>query len=294
MDLLFDIVQQALNGLMYGSSYALIALGFTLMWGVMRRVNLAYGPTAIVGAYIGLWASSTLEAPILLVFVASVLGSVAMGVFVELFSFRLLKGAPERAHLMSTIGMLILLEEAIVRVTAAMPFSFPNPLELTSVHLGPFYLRGDLLALLGAGLFSTLAFSFLVYRTRFGRAVRAVSENIPAARLLGVSVARISSFTFIATSALGGGTGFFVAMVIGALKPDLGSIITIKGLVAMVLGGFGSIPGAVLGGLLLGVVEFQAMWFLGVGYRDLFAYLLLFAFLVFRPSGLLGEEPAKV
>lgn len=287
--ILIDLLQQALSGFMYGSAYALIALGFTLIWGVLRRLNLAYGPTVIAGAYVGLAAAMFGKAPIPLVFLACLAGSTAVGFVVEYCCFRPLRNAPELAHVMSTIGMLILLEETIVRLTAAYPFSFPNPLELVSVTFGPFFLRGDLVALLLAGLCLAGTLFYVIYRTRFGRAMRAMAENPRMALLLGVEEGRVMTLTILLTSLLGGATGFFVAMSIGALKPDLGSIITIKGLVVMILGGLGSIPGAIVGGFLLGIVEFEALGFLGVGYRDIFAYLVLFALLIFRPQGLLGE-----
>jgi len=119
--------------------------------------------------------------------------------------------------------------------------------------------------------------------------MRAVAENPAVAQLLGVSVRRMNTLTFVLTSALGGVAGFLVAMTFGALQPGIAAWMTVKGLVVIVIGGLGSIPGAVLAGLLLGMVEFQALWFLGIGYRDIFAFLLLFAFLVLRPAGLMGK-----
>lgn len=286
---LIDVIQQLINGLMYGAFYALIGLGFTLFFGVMKKFNIAYGPTIMVGIYLGLIPLYAWEAPIWAVFVACVAGAVAVGFVVEFACFRFLRQGNELAPLMTTIGMLILLQEAVVIITHALPYEYPAVFGDESWELGPFLIRPDYVAMLLTGVILVIVLYVVVNRTRFGRAMRAVAENPTVARLLGVSVNRMNTLTFALTSALGGATGFFVAISLGALQPGIASWMTIKGLVVIVIGGLGSIPGAILAGLLLGVVELQALWFLGIGYRDIFAYVLLFAFLVLRPAGLLGK-----
>jgi branched-chain amino acid transport system permease protein len=291
-DTLIDIGQQLINGLMYGAFYALIGLGFTLFFGVMKKFNIAYGPTIMAGIYLGLLPLYVWKAPMWAVFVTCVAGAVVVGFIVELACFRFLRQGHELAPLMTTIGMLILLQEIVVIITHALPYEYPAVFGDESWELGPFLIRPDYLAMLLAGVILVLLLYVLVDRTRFGRAMRAVAENPAVARLLGVSVQRMNTLTFALTSALGGVTGFFVAISLGALQPGIASWMTIKGLVVIVIGGLGSIPGAILAGFLLGVVELQALWFLGIGYRDIFAYLLLFAFLVLRPAGLMGKATA--
>lgn len=286
---LLDVTQQLINGLMYGAFYALIGIGFTLFFGVMKKFNLAYGPTIMAGIYLGLIPLNFWKAPMWVVFVTCVAGAVVVGFVVELACFRYLRKGHELAPLMTTIGMLILIQEVVVIVTHARPYEYPNIFGDESLELGTFLIRPDYLAILISGIVFVVLLYMLVNRTAFGRAMRAVAENPAVSQLLGVSVGRINQLTFALTSAVGGATGFLVAMTFGALQPGIASWMTIKGLVVIVMGGLGSIPGAIFAGLLLGVVEFQALWFLGVGYRDIFAYLLLFAFLVLRPSGLMGK-----
>jgi branched-subunit amino acid ABC-type transport system permease component len=284
-----DIIQQLINGLMYGAFYALIGIGFTVLFGVMKKFNLAYGPTIMAGVYLGLIPLNLWKAPMWVVFVTCVAGAVAVGFVVELACFRYLRKGHELAPLMTTVGMLTLIQEVVVIITHAAPYEYPNIFGDESLEAGPFLIRPDYLAILISGLVIVVLLSLLVHRTAFGRAMRAVAENPAVSQLLGVSVRRMNTLTFALTSALGGVTGYLVAMTFGALQPGIASWMTIKGLVVIVIGGLGSIPGAICAGLLLGVVEFQALWFLGIGYRDIFAYLLLFGFLVLRPSGLMGR-----
>lgn len=286
---LLDVIQQLINGLMYGAFYALIGIGFTVLFGVMKKFNLAYGPTIMAGVYLGLIPLNLWKAPMWVVFVTCVAGAVAVGFVVEFACFRYLRKGHELAPLMTTLGMLILIQEVVVIITHAAPYEYPNIFGDESLEAGPFLIRPDYLAILISGLGFVVLLSLLVHRTAFGRAMRAVAGNPAVSQLLGVSVRRMNTLTFALTSALGGATGYLVAMTFGALQPGIASWMTIKGLVVIVIGGLGSIPGAICAGLLLGVVEFQALWFLGIGYRDIFAYLLLFGFLVLRPSGLMGR-----
>lgn len=286
---LLDVLQQTINGLMYGAFYALIGIGFTLFFGVMKKFNLAYGPTIMAGIYLGLIPLYGFKAPMWVVFCVCVVGAVAIGFVVEVACFRFVRPGNELAPLMTTAGMLILLQEAVVNITHAAPYEYPNIFGDESLEAGPFLIRPDYLAIMVSGVVFVTLLHVLVHKTTFGRAMRAVAENPRAAQLLGVSVTRINTLTFAVTSAVGGATGYLVAMTFGALQPGIASWMTIKGLVVIVIGGLGSVPGAILAGLILGVVEFQVLWFLGVTYRDIFAYLLLFAFLVLRPAGLLGR-----
>lgn len=288
--ILFDTTEQFLNGLMFGCFYALIGGGFTILFGVMRRFNLAYGSTIMAGAYASLAPYYLAGASIGAVFLTSVGGAVAVGLLVEFCCFRFLKKGHELAPLMTTIGMLIVIDEAIVYATDAVGIQYPNPFGDESFDLGPFLVRRDYLAVLVAGLLCFLAIFYVIYRTRFGRAMRAVAERPEAAQILGVSLRRVNVLTFVLTSALAGLIGFFASVSIGSARPEMAFWLTGKGLVVMVLGGLGSLPGAILGGLALGVVEFEAMWYLGGTFRDMVAFLILFLILIVRPSGFLGAR----
>ena len=289
---LLDGTEQLINGLMYGCFYALIGGGFTLLFGVLRRFNLAYGSTIMAGAYAGLIPVYLFNAPVLVLFVTTILVSVLVGLLVEFCCFRFLRKGHELAPLMTTIGMLIVIDETIVYLTDAVGLKYPAPFGDESLALGPFLIRPDYLAILVVSLVSFSAIFYLLHKTRFGRAMRAVAERPEAAQILGVSVRRVNVLTFVLTSALAGIIGFFAAVSVGSARPGMAAWLTGKGLVVMVLGGLGSFPGAIVGGLALGVLEFEAVWFLGSSYRDILAFAILFLVLMVRPGGLLGTRTA--
>jgi len=289
---LLDGTEQLINGLMYGCFYALIGGGFTLLFGVLRRFNLAYGSTIMAGAYAGLIPVYLFNAPVLVLFVTTIVVSVLVGLLVEFCCFRFLRKGHELAPLMTTIGMLIVIDETIVYLTDAVGFKYPAPFGDESLALGPFLIRPDYLAILVVSVVSFSAIFYLLYRTRFGRAMRAVAERPDAAQILGVSVRHVNVLTFVLTSALAGIIGFFAAVSVGSARPEMAAWLTGKGLVVMVLGGLGSFPGAIVGGLALGVLEFEAVWFLGSSYRDILAFAILFLVLIVRPGGLLGTRTA--
>jgi branched-chain amino acid transport system permease protein len=288
--MLFDASEQFLNGVMYGFLYALIGGGFTILFGVMRRFNMAYGSTIMAAAYVGLVPLYVFRAPVWLMVLTGMAAAILIGLLVEFCCFRFIRKGHELAPLMTTIGMLIVINEAIIHATDAVGLKYPSPFGDESLELGRFLIRPDYLAVLVAGVICFGLIFLLIYKTRFGLAMRAVAERPEAAQILGVSVRRVNVLTFVLTSALAGVIGFFAAVSVGSARPDMAVFVTGKGLVVMVLGGLGSLPGAIVGGLVLGVLEFQATWFLGATYRDILAFLILFAILVFRPSGLLGPR----
>jgi branched-subunit amino acid ABC-type transport system permease component len=288
--MLLDATEQFLNGIMYGFLYALIGGGFSILFGVMRRFNMAYGSTIMAASYVSLVPLYLFKAPVWLMVLVGLLAAVAVGLIVEFCCFRFIKKGHELAPLMATIGMLIVINETIIHATDAVGLKYPSPFGDESLELGQFLVRRDYLAVLIAGVVCFLLIFLLLYKTRFGRAMRAVAERPEAAQILGVSVRRVNVFTFVLTSALAGIIGFFAAVSVGSARPDMAIFVTGKGLVVMVLGGLGSLPGAIVGGLLLGVLEFEATWFLGATYRDILAFLILFLVLVLRPQGLLGTR----
>jgi branched-subunit amino acid ABC-type transport system permease component len=261
-----------------------------MLFGVMRRLNLAYGSTIMAAAYVSLVPLYLFKAHVLVMVLTGIAAAVAVGWLVEFCCFRFIRKGHELAPLMTTIGALIFIDHAIVQATDAAGLQYPSPFGDVSLELGRFLVRTDYLAVLVAGAVCFAIVFWVIYRTPFGRAMRAVAERPEAAQILGVNLRRVSVLTFMLTSAMAGIIGFFAAVTIGAARPDLGVFTTGKGLVVMVLGGLGSLPGAIVGGLVLGVLEFQATWFLGATYRDILAFLILFAILVFKPSGLLGAR----
>jgi branched-chain amino acid transport system permease protein len=292
-DLVLDVVQQALNGFLFGSSYALIGIGFTMIFGVMEKLNLAFGITALGGAYAALLVFQFTRAPFPVVVLASVAAAGLIGLVVEITCFRWMPGDYPLAALMATVGMLFFVEEVIVHATNGMPRAFPAPLGQAMFDLGPWLLRGDLAFMFLVCLAVMAALWLLVFRTRLGLATRAVSQQPVAAQLCGIGLRRVNAAVFVLTGMVGGVAGALIGSAVGNLSPLLALPLTVKGLVTAVLGGLGSIPGAIVGGLLLGVVEYEALYFFGIGYRDMVTYLLLFAFLVFRPGGLFGSAARR-
>jgi branched-chain amino acid transport system permease protein len=289
-DLVLDVVQQVLNGFLFGSSYALIGIGFTMIFGVMDKLNLAFGVTALAGAYVGLLVFHLTRGPFLLVFLTAVVSAGLIGLVVELTCFRWMPRDYPLAPLMATMGMLFFIDEAIAHATHGRPMAFPAPMGEVMMDLGPWLLRGDLGSVFLVSLLVMAGLWLLVYRTRLGLATRAVSQQPVAAQLCGIALVRVNAAVFVLTGMIGGIAGVLIGSAVGNLSPLLSLPLTVKGLVTAVLGGLGSIPGAIAAGLLLGIVEYEALYFFGIGYRDMVTYLLLFAFLVFRPMGLLGHR----
>src|SRR6266511_718928 len=254
-----EFLQALVDGVMLGATYSLLGLGFTLIFGVLRRLNLAFGPTILVGIYAGsLWHVSRPSslAPVVLITLG---GTLLAGAYVERCSVRALaRQAPV----------------TLVAKSRTMPY--PAPVRLLTVEAGPILLRAEGLLMWGGATLLMAALFLLLYRTRFGTAVRAVTDSAEAASLMGVNVAGIGAAAFLVASAVGGVAGLLIAASQQQVTPYFGLWATVKGLTAMLLGGAGSLAGAVAGGLILGVVETQTLSFWGGEWRDLAAYALLF------------------
>jgi len=280
---LADFVQNTLDGLALGATYALLALGFTLIFGVLRRANLAYGPAIMLGAYAATWTYLQFHAGLIAVFLVMVLISVLAGAYVERLCFAPHRAGSALAAMVASFALWMQLEEL---ATLALPrhlYAFPMLFEDGLLALGPFTLRAEAALMLAAAAAICAGVWALLHRTRFGTAVRAVIQNPTAAGLAGIDVPRISVLIFALASAIGGVTGFLIVASHGQVTPMLGMWSTLKGLLAMMLGGLGSLPGAVAGGLALGLLEAHSQWYLGPQFRDFLAYLLLFALLALRP-----------
>src|SRR3989441_1198845 len=286
---MIDLVQNTIDGVMIGSSYGLLALGFTMIFGVMRRLNLSYGPSIMIGGYLGTVLYLNSGAGPLAVAGAVVLGAVVAGVYVERLCFAPMPAGAGIASMVSSFAIWMQLEQAAILVLPRHTYPFPPLATAAPLELGPFLVRIDHLIMLVCALALAAAVHLVLYRTRFGLALRAIIGNPVAAHLVGIDVRRAVLLAFAGASAIGGAAGFLVLAVDQQVTPMFGMWATLKGLIAMMIGGLGSIPGAVVGGLLLGIVEAHSQWYFGPQIRDLVAYVVLFAFLVVRPGGLLGR-----
>jgi branched-chain amino acid transport system permease protein len=280
-----DYIQAAFDGLLFGTTYSLIGIGFTLIFGVMHKINMSFAAASIAGAYCGLLAPLAATQP-WAIFLTAVLASGVIGYAIYICCFRFVPLASPLAPLMCTIGMLLLVDEIVVHLTDGMPKNYPALYDGDPVELGPFLLRADLMGVFLVSVAAMAVLLLLLYRTRLGMATRAVAQQPVAAQLCGIRLQQVSAQTFVITSMLGGLAGAMVGASVGVLSPLLSLPLTTKGLIVTVIGGLGSIPGAIVAGLLVGAAEnlFQAAR--GVTERDIYVMLLLFIFLVLRPSGL--------
>ncbi|TMH66134.1 MAG: branched-chain amino acid ABC transporter permease, partial [Betaproteobacteria bacterium] len=257
-------------------------LGFTLIFGVLRRANLSYGPAIMFGAYAATWASLNFQMGLILLFAITVAATTLAGAYVERLCFAPHRRGTAITAMVASFALWMQFEELATLVLPRHLYAFPALYAGDPLTLGPLTLRVEAIVMMLVAILACAALWFMLYRTRFGAAVRAVIDNPVAAGLAGISVAAISVRVFALASAIGGVTGFLVVSAQEQVTPMLGMWSTLKGMLAMMLGGLGSLPGAVAGGLALGLLEAHGQWYLGPQLRDFLAYFVLFALLALR------------
>jgi branched-chain amino acid transport system permease protein len=286
------LVQQLINGLSLGSLYALIAIGYTLVYGILRLINFAHGDLLMVAAYIAVMGVGLFTWPWPVAFGLAVVLTGLLGVLLERGAYRPLRRAPRISLLISAIAASFLLENLVLVLAGGRPKAFPVPgfFAGTLRWNGLFIPRLSLLIPLATAALLVILF-FIVYRTQVGRAMRAISLDLETVSLMGIDVNRIIAFTFLLGSLLAGAGGLLWSMKYPQVNPFMGILPGLKAFIAAVLGGIGNVTGAVLGGFLLGMLEVLIVAFFPAwaGYRDALAFTLLIALLLVRPTGLLGE-----
>jgi branched-chain amino acid transport system permease protein len=291
---MLDFIQAVLDGVLYGTTYALIGIGFTLVFGVMRKINMAYASASIGAAYVALVIGSLAgAASAWLVFGLSFVIGGLFGLLVYLICFHLIPLGNENATLMSTVGLLLLVDELIAHATQGAPQSYPAAFDEAMVHIGALSIRGDLIFVFAISVIAMAALLALLYRTRLGLATRAVAQQPVAAQLCGIRVVKVNALTFVITGLLGGLAGALVCAAVGTLSILITGPLTVKGLIVTVIGGLGSVPGAIAAGLMVGALENAFQFLRGVTERDLYVMLLMFAFLIFRPNGIFAGKPGR-
>ncbi|MFY9975705.1 MAG: branched-chain amino acid ABC transporter permease [Chromatiaceae bacterium] len=301
------LLQQVLNGLILGSLYALVALGYTMVYGILELINFAHGEIVMLGALVSVTVLAALTGagvPVVLALPLALAAAVAVcvstGVLVERVAYRPLRNAPRLAPLITAIGVSIVLQNLAMIIWGRQYLSFPPVLDIQIFELhGATVTNVQILIVAVAGV-TMAGLLLLVQRTRLGRAMRATAQNREVAGLMGVDVNRVIAATFAVGSALAAVAGLLIAAYYGIAHYNMGFMLGLKAFSAAVLGGIGNIPGALLGGLLLGVIESLGAGyigdltggFLGSHYQDIFAFFILILVLIFRPSGLLGERVA--
>ncbi|HTL70407.1 MAG TPA: branched-chain amino acid ABC transporter permease [Candidatus Eisenbacteria bacterium] len=297
-------LQQLFNGLTIGMVYALIALGYTMVYGVIQLINFAHGEVFMVGAFLGLsvllafgslWAAAPLVVVLAAVFVVSVAGSAALGAAIERVAYKPLRGSPKLTALITSIGVSFFLQNAVMLIFGSKEQSVPDVLPPVFFQLGPVSLSLVQLVIFAVSLAFMVSLTWFVKNTRPGKAMRALAEDPDAARLMGISVDAMIRMTFVLGSALAAVAGSLFSLYYGSVNFHDGYLAGLKAFTAAVFGGIGSIPGAMLGGVLLGVFEALGAGYISSEWKDVFAFVLLGGVLIFKPSGLLGENlPEKV
>jgi branched-chain amino acid transport system permease protein len=288
-------LQQIVNGLSLGSIYALIALGYTMVYGVLRLINFAHGDVYMVGAYVGYYLSRKLrgEEPSILgaifVMVASMAACAVLGILIERFAYRPVRRESRLTLLITAIGVSLFIENAAQLVFGADPKFFPSLAPRADFLVAGVRLTSEQLTVITVSILLMVLLRFFILKTRTGKAMRAVSFSLDASKLMGISTDSIIAITFALGSALAAAAGVLIGMQIPKIDPLMGIMYGLKAFVAAVLGGIGNIPGAVLGGLLIGVSEVMVVGYLSSTYRDAIAFGILILVLILRPQGLLGR-----
>jgi branched-chain amino acid transport system permease protein len=289
------LLQQLVNGLTQGAIYALIALGYTMVYGTLQLINFAHGEVYMVGAFMGMYVAKwtgVADAPtipgVLLVALVTMVFCAVLGMTIERVAYRPMRKSTRLNMLITAIGVSLLLQNLGLLVFGAID-NFPPLLPKTQWTIGGVVLRSNDLVILGTTVTLMIILHQLVERTQIGRAMRAVSHSRDTAALMGIPVDRVIAFTFAVGSTLAAAAALLVAMDKGVIQPQMGATGGLKAFTAAVLGGIGSIPGAVLGGVVLGVCETLVSAFLASSYRDAIAFGVLIVVLLVRPAGLLGR-----
>lgn len=296
-----ELLQQLLNGLAVGGIYALVALGYTMVYGVLKLINFAHGDLFTIGAYFGftLLVSGGMAAalpPWLAVGAALVLVMImvaVLGVILERAAYRPLRKANRLSAVVSALGASIMLQNAVMLVYGAKFYVYPEALRI-STTLNLFGVQVPLMRVLVivTSLVLMLVLYAFIHRTTMGTAIRAVAIDQGASRLMGINVDRVISLVFFVGAGLGGVAGVMVGMYYGQIDFTMGWSYGLKAFTAAILGGIGNIPGAMLGGLLLGVIEALGAAYLSLAWKDAIAFMVLILILIIRPTGLLGERVA--
>ena len=286
-------LQQLINGISLGSLYALVAIGYTMVYGILRLINFAHGDVLMMGCYFAFYAFLIFSLPWWVSFPVAILLTALLGMAIDRGGYLPVRKAPRISALITAIGVSFLLENLALVLFGGRPKAFHRP-----AVFGQVIVWGDLHFLILSlwipviTFFLVLVLLFVVYRTRSGMAMRAISRDMETVKLMGVDVNRITSMTFALGSALAAAGGILWALKFPQIDPYMGIVPGLKAFVAAVLGGIGNVIGAALGGLLLGVLEIMLIALLPSlgGYKDAFAFLILIGILLFRPTGIMGEK----
>ncbi|MBW2339118.1 MAG: branched-chain amino acid ABC transporter permease [Deltaproteobacteria bacterium] len=282
-------LQQLVNGLTLGSTYSLLAIGFALVLGLLNMLNIAHGDVFMFGAFLGL-SFAMLGMPLYLALILAMVGAGVVTIIIERLCFRPLRKSHFLMPLLSTIAFGIVLQNVATQIWGSEPVRYPQTTEIAQFQLGPVLVSSIDIIILATSILLMVGIDQFVKRTSFGRAMRATSEKPQTASLLGVNINWVIVFTFFASGALAGVAGVLTALVYSQITPFIGIRQGLIGMVAMVIGGVGNLRGAMIGGLMIGIIEIMNDAYFAAGYRDIILFGLFLAFIVFKPEGLFGTK----
>ncbi len=291
--ILAQFFQQLINGVSLGSIYALIALGYTMVYGIMRLINFAHGDIYMLGAYVGFFVTTQLKLGFFPALISAMVIIGLLGVIVEKLAYKPLRHSSKISILITAIGVSLLIEYGTMYFLSPQPRTFPPVLPDTVFHLGSVIISFQQLVILVSTVVLMLLLWYIVQYTKMGKAMRAVSYDTDAALLMGINVDHVISFTFALGSSLAGAAGVLVGIYYNTIDPLMGIMPGLKAFIAAVLGGIGIIPGAMMGGIILGVVEALVSGFLSSTFRDAAAFGILIIILLIKPTGLLGKNETE-
>jgi branched-chain amino acid transport system permease protein len=284
------LLQQLFNGLITGSCYSLVALGFTLIFGVLNILTFAHPEVFMIGAFIGFFVVETFHGNFILAVLAGMVGSGLLGILINEVVVKQVKRGGLLAVITATIGVSVFLQNFGARIFTTTNRHFPSPIETSFFKFAGIQMSALQLICLGTAAVLMAALKFYVDRTKMGRSIRATAENAEAADFLGVNVRLVNNLTTGIASALGGAAGVLIGMLYGVVNPYMGIKFGVKGFFVLILGGVGSIEGAVVGGLILGVAEALVTAYVSAAYRDAVAFGLLVLILIVKPTGLFQQK----
>ena len=285
-----QLPQQLVNGIILGSIYALLALGYTMVYGIIKLINFAHGDIYMIGAFVGYYAINSLKMNFWIALVFSMIVCAILGVVIEFLAYRPLRNSTRISALITAIGVSFFLEYIMVYFVGADTRSFPQSIKMHTYHLESISVTNVQLLILVVALVLMVALQLIVKKTKMGKAMRAVSVDSDAAELMGINVNNTISFTFALGSSLAGAAGVLIGLYYNSIEPLMGMTPGIKAFVAAVLGGIGIIPGAALGGFVIGILETLSTAIGLSSYRDAIVYGVLIVILLVRPAGILGKN----
>ena len=287
-----DFLSNLISGLSLGSIYALIALGYTMVYGIAKMLNFAHGDVIMIGAYVSFCAVHYWQLPPAVALVVAMVACTVLGITIERLAYKPLRQATSLAVLITAIGMSYLLQNAALLIWGSNTKSFPDMIDVPAVSLlgGELMIKGESIVTIVACIVIMIALTLFTGKTKMGKAMRVVSEDKGAAELMGINVNQTISITFAIGSALAAVAGVLLCTAYPALTPTTGSMPGIKAFTAAVFGGIGSIPGAMVGGILLGVIEILGKAYISMELGDAFVFAVLIIVLLVKPTGLLGKK----